>query len=289
MTIIFGLLSAFSYGYADFVGALAAKRVRAISVTTISFIFGLLIATALSFVVGANFSQAAITSGIYAGIASGIAISCLYAALALGPISIVSPLTAVISAIIPVIFDLATGAQLGPFALVAIGLVLVAVVLVAFVPGQDFRLPSLRALIYSVGAGLGFAGIFVFLDGAPSDSGLATLIVMRIVGVALMLVGLAYAFFRYRPKQFLETEIFGRSLIWLVLLAGSGDVLGNVFFLVATRAGELAIAAVLTSLYPVGTILLARIVLKERIAKSQSLGIVLAIGACVLIAIGKPA
>lgn len=289
MTIIFGLLSAFSYGYADFVGALAAKKVRAISVTTISFIFGLLIATALSFVVGANFSQAAITSGIYAGIASGIAISCLYAALALGPISIVSPLTAVISAIIPVIFDLATGAELGPFALVAIGLVLVAVVLVAFVPGQDFRLPSLRALIYSVGAGLGFAGIFVFLDGAPSDSGLATLIVMRIVGVTLMLAGLAYAFFRYRPKQFLETEIFGRSLIWLVLLAGSGDVLGNVFFLVATRAGELAIAAVLTSLYPVGTILLARIVLKERIAKSQSLGIVLAIGACVLIAIGKPA
>jgi drug/metabolite transporter (DMT)-like permease len=289
VTIIFGLLSAFSYGYADFVGALAAKRVRAISVTTISFIFGLLIATTLSFVVGANFSQAAITSGIYAGIASGIAISCLYAALALGPISIVSPLTAVISAIIPVIFDLATGAELGPFALVAIGLVLVAVVLVAFVPGQDFRLPSLRALIYSVGAGLGFAGIFVFLDGAPSDSGLATLIVMRIVGVLLMLAGLAYAFLRYRPKQFLETEIFGRSLIWLVLLAGSGDVLGNVFFLVATRAGELAIAAVLTSLYPVGTILLARIVLKERIAKSQSLGIVLAIGACVLIAIGKPA
>ena len=289
MTIIFGLLSAFSYGYADFVGALAAKKVRAISVTTISFIFGLLIATALSFVVGANFSQAAITSGIYAGIASGIAISCLYAALALGPISIVSPLTAVISAIIPVIFDLATEAELGPFALVAIGLVLVAVVLVAFVPGQDFRLPSLRALIYSVGAGLGFAGIFVFLDGAPSESGLATLIVMRIVGVLLMLAGLAYAFLRYRPKQFLETEIFSRSLIWLVLLAGSGDVLGNVFFLVATRAGELAIAAVLTSLYPVGTILLARIVLKERIAKSQSLGIALAIGACVLIAIGKPA
>ncbi len=289
MTIIFGLLSAFSYGYADFVGALAAKKVRALTVTTISFCFGLLLAIFMSLFVGANFSQAAISSGIYAGIASGIAISCLYAALALGPISIVSPLTAVISAVIPVIFDLATGAELGPFALIAIGLVLVAVVLVAFVPGQDFRLPSLRALLYSLGAGVGFAGIFVFLDGAPSDSGLATLIVMRVVGITLMLAGLSYAFFKYRPKQFLETSIFGRSLIWLVLLAGSGDVLGNVFFLVATRAGELAIAAVLTSLYPVGTILLARIVLKERIAKSQSLGIVLAIGACVLIAIGKPA
>jgi drug/metabolite transporter (DMT)-like permease len=289
VTIIFGLLSAFSYGYADFVGALAAKKVRAIAVTTISFVFGLGLATGLSLFIGASFSQAAVTSGIYAGICSGIAISCLYAALALGPISIVSPLTAVISAVIPVIFDLATGAKLGPFALVAIALILIAVVLVAFVPGLDFRLPSARALLYSIGAGVGFSGIFVFLDGAPSDSGLATLIVMRIVGVLLMFAGLAYAFFRYRPKQFLETEIFSRSLIWLVLLAGLGDVLGNVFFLVATRAGELAIAAVLTALYPVGTILLARIVLKERIAKSQSLGIVLAIGACVLIAIGKPA
>ncbi len=289
MTIIFGLLSAFSYGYADFVGALAAKKVRAVTVTTVAFCFGLLFAIVLSFFIGANFSQAAITSGIYAGIASGIAISCLYAALALGPISIVSPLTAVISAIISVIFDLTTGASLGPYSLIAIALILVAVVLVAFVPGQDFRLPSLKAVLYSLGAGFGFAGIFVFLDGAPSDSGLATLIVMRIVGIALMLAGLTYAFIKYRPKQFLETSVFGRSLIWLVLLAGSGDVLGNVFFLIATRAGELAIAAVLTSLYPVGTILLARIVLKERIAKSQTLGIVLAIAACVLIAIGKPA
>lgn len=289
MTIIFGLLSAFSYGYADFVGALAAKKVRAITVTTISFSFGLLIAIAMSFVVGANFSQASITSGIYAGLASGIAISFLYAALALGPISIVSPLTAVISALIPVVYDLATGAQLGPFALVAIVLVLVAVVLVAFVPGADFRLPSLRALLYAVGAGIGFAGIFIFLDSSPSDSGLATLIVMRIIGIGMMLVGLTYAFFKYRPAQFLETSIFKKPVIWLVLLAGSGDVLGNVSFLIANRAGELAIAAVLTSLYPVGTILLARIVLKERIAKSQSLGIVLAIGACVLIAIGKPA
>ena len=147
MTILFGLLSAFSDGYADFVGALAAKKVRAITVTTIAFIFGLVFSAGLSLFVGANFSQAAITSGIYAGIASGIAITCLYAALALGPISIVSTLTAVLSALIPVVYDLATGAMLGQFALVAIVLVLVAVVLVAFVPGQDFRLPSLRALL----------------------------------------------------------------------------------------------------------------------------------------------
>jgi drug/metabolite transporter (DMT)-like permease len=289
VTIIFGLLSAFSYGYADFAGALAAKKVRAISVTTVALFFGLLLAILLSLFVGATFSAAAVTAGLFAGISSAIAISCLYAALALGPISIVSPLTAVISALIPVVFDLATGARLGSFALVAVGLILISVVLVAFVPGQDFSLPSIPALLYSLAAGGGFAALFIVLDSAPSDAGLATLIVMRVVGIALMAAGLTFAFFKHRPEEFLERAIFSRSQVGLVFLAGLGDVTGNVFFQIATHAGQLAIASLLTSLYPVGTILLARIVLKERIAKSQSLGIVLAIGACVLIAIGKPA
>lgn len=286
MTIIFGLLSAFSYGYADFVGALAAKKARAIAVTSISLTIGLVIALLLSIWVGADFSPAARNAGIYAGVASGIALACLYAALALGPISIVSPLTAVVSAVIPVVIDMLSGQPLGPFALVAIGVVLVAIVLVAFVPGDDVRLPSLKAFLYSLGAGFGFAGIFVFLDSAPSDSGLATLIVMRVVGIIMMFGLLLIAWLRDRKEPFIERQIFSRSLIWLIALAGLGDVTGNVFFLIATREGAMAIAAVLTSLYPVGTILLARIVLKERIAASQTIGIVLAIGACALLAVG---
>ena len=285
MTIIFGLLSAFSYGAADFVGGLAAKQVRAIAVTTFSFSFGLLIALVLSLPIGADYSTGAITAGLFAGVASGIALSCLYAALALGPISIVSPMTAVISAVIPVVIDVIAGQSLGQFAILAIFLVLIAVVLVAFVPGQDVRLPSLKALIYSIGAGLGFAGIFVFLDAAPQDSGLATLVVMRVIGIFMMISGLTYSFLKTKPAQFIERKLFSKSLIWLVLFAGMGDVLGNVFFLIATRNGAMAIAAVLTSLYPVGTILLARIVLKEKIAKSQSLGIAIALVACALLAI----
>ncbi|MFM1779330.1 MAG: hypothetical protein RIS51_475, partial [Actinomycetota bacterium] len=67
MTIIFGLLSAFSYGYADFFGALAAKRIRALAVTTVSFVFGLALASLLSVFLGAEFSSATIWSGIFAG------------------------------------------------------------------------------------------------------------------------------------------------------------------------------------------------------------------------------
>ncbi len=284
MTILFGLLTAFSYGYADFVGAIAAKRVRALTVTTVAFSFGLLLAILFSLFAGASYNASVVLYGILAGICSAAAISFLYAALALGPISIVSPFTAVLSAIVPVIVDIAAGQALGELSLLAIVLILIAVVLVAFVPGQDVRLPTLRATIYSIGAGLGFAGTFVFIDAAPSDSGLGVLVVMRVIGIAILFALLAILLFSGKSKVLIEKEVFALSTIWLVLLAGFGDVTGNLFFIIATREGALAIAAVLTSLYPVGTILLAKIFLKERIAISQNIGIVLAVGACALLA-----
>jgi drug/metabolite transporter (DMT)-like permease len=284
VTILFGLLTAFSYGYADFVGAIAAKKVRALTVTTVAFSFGLLLALLFSLFAGASYNESVVLYGILAGICSAAAISFLYAALALGPISIVSPFTAVLSAIVPVIVDIAAGQALGELSLFAIVLILIAVVLVAFVPGQDVRLPTLRATIYSIGAGLGFAGTFVFIDAAPSDSGLGVLVVMRVIGITILFALLAILLFSGKSKVLIEKEVFALSTIWLVLLAGFGDVTGNLFFIIATREGALAIAAVLTSLYPVGTILLAKIFLKERIAISQNIGIVLAVGACALLA-----
>ena len=286
MTIIFGLLSAFSYGYADFVGAIAAKKVRALTVTVFSFSVGLAIALIASLFVGSDFSSETLRLGVMAGICSAIAISCLYQALALGPISIVSPFTAVLSALVPVIVDVSLGQKLSAFAGLAIALILIAVVLVAFVPGSKVRLPSLRATLYSVAAGLSFSGIFLILDATAKDSGLGPLVVMRSVGVILLFCALVAVWLRNRKKPFIETEIKNLKLIGLIFLAGTGDVIGNIAFLVATRQGALAIAAVLTSLYPVGTILLARIVLKERIALSQAVGIGIALGACVLLAVG---
>jgi drug/metabolite transporter (DMT)-like permease len=283
--LMFGLLSALSYGYADFVGAIAAKRVRALAVTTVSFGVGLVVAIFASLFLGASYELTTIQIGVLAGVCSAAAISFLYAALALGPISIVSPLTAVLSALLPVIVDLLTGATLSSLAGLAIVLILVAVVLVAFVPGADVRLPSLRATLYSVGAGVGFSGIFIFLDLAPSDSGLGVLVVMRLVGIAILFTGLVMLYLSRRSSVIVERELFAKSTLWLVVLAGFGDVSGNVFFLVATREGSLAVAAVLTALYPIGTILLARIFLKERIALSQNLGIALAITACALLAL----
>jgi drug/metabolite transporter (DMT)-like permease len=285
VTIIFGLLSAFSYGYADFVGALAAKRIRAMAVTTYSFSFGLLLAIVLAFVFGAEFTQSTVIASIFAGICSAAAISFLYAALALGPISIVSPLTAVVSAIIPVVVDVALGTTLSPYVAIAVVLILVAVVLVAFVPSPNLQLPTVRATLYGIGAGLGFAGIFLFLDFTDSNSGLGPLVIMRFVGLIILFGLLLVVFLRSKQEPLIE-KVTDIKLAGLIVLASVGDVMGNVAFLIATRAGDLAIAAVLTSLYPVGTILLARIFLKERIAKSQTVGIVLALIGTTLIAVG---
>jgi len=286
VTILFGLLTAFSYGYADFVGAVAAKKVRALAVTTVAFMFGLVLALFASIFVGAEYSLSVIQIGALAGVCSAAAITFLYAALALGPISITSPFTAVLSAIIPVGFDIASGQQLSSLAGVAIVLILIAVVLVAFVPGSDVRLPSLKATLYSIGAGLGFSGIFLFLDMAPADSGLGVLVIMRVVGIVLMLGGLVALMISGKSKVLIEKELFAAGTIWLVLLAGLGDVSGNVFFIIAANQGALAVAAVLSTLYPVGTILLARVFLSERIALSQNIGILLAIAACAMLALG---
>lgn len=285
VSILFGLLTAASYAYADFVGALAAKRVRAIAVTTGSFISGLPIAIFLALFVGAEFSPETVQAGILAGFCSALGVTCLYAALALGPISIVSPLTAVLSAIIPVAVDLSLGQQISELAGFAVALILIAVVLVAFVPGNAVRLPSLKSFVYSIGAGLGFSGMFVFLDQAPSTSGMGALIVLRVMGMILMFIALTVLWLRSGRETFIEKEIFTAKVLGLIFLTSLGDVTGNFFFLVAAREGSLAISAVLASLYPVGTILLARIVLKERIAISQSVGIALGLGAVALLAL----
>ena len=124
------------------------------------------------------------------------------------------------------------------------------------------------------------------LRDAPEGSGLGVLVVMRVVGLILLAGGLVGLLLSGKSKVLVERELFGKAVLPLVLLAGLGDVTGNVFFMIATSSGALAVAAVLTSLYPVGTILLARIFLKERIALSQNIGIALAIGACALLAAG---
>lgn len=284
LTIIFGILSAASYGVGDFFGALASKKIRALSATALALIVGLVLAIVLSWFIGAEYSRETIIGGGLAGLASAVAIALFYAAMALGPIAIITTITTVVAATTPLVYDLVTGEPLKIIEIAAIGLLILAATLVGFVPGSDVRLPSLRATLYATGAGLGFSAFFIFLDATPADSGLASLVMMRATGAPLLLLALIVVWLKNRPQPLIELEARSPRVASLIIGAGLLDVLGNVFFLSATRAGALSISAVLASMGLVFTILMARVVLKERVAGSQALGIAMAILAVGLLA-----
>jgi uncharacterized membrane protein len=282
LTIILGFATSLVYGFADFFGALASRKIQPVTVTFLAGVVGAGFVALLSISVGAEYSTSAITWGLIAGFASAIAMSALYAALALGPISVVSPLSAVVMAIVPMCVGFIQGDRFSGLGFVALAAILIAVFLVGFVPAQDVRLPSLRATLLGVVAGLGMGTVLICADQAPVDSGLATVIVLRTTAAALL--GLATAFIFFKNPKSTKPRI-GAGIWTAVALTGIFDASANVFFLLATRLGSLTVVGVLVALYPLGTIILARIFLHERLAKSQMAGILLALGGSALLAI----
>ena len=159
LTIIFGFATSLVYGFADFFGALGSKRIQPVVVTFWSGLSGLGLLLVASLFMGADFSDSGIFWGITAGVASAFAMTCLYASLAIGPISILSPLGAVVSAIVPMIVGSLQGDRFSLWGWVALAGILAAVVLVGFVPGEDVRLPSTKGLLLGLAAGAGIGAV----------------------------------------------------------------------------------------------------------------------------------
>ena len=282
LTIVLGFATALVYGFADFFGAIASKKIAPVIVTCLSGATGLLFLFALTPIFGATANPDAIGWGVWAGVWSAFAMTCLYASLAIGPISILSPVGAVVSAIVPAMVGFAQGDRFSWLGWVAIALILIAVVLVGFVPGEDVRLPSAKGLLLAIGAGLGIGAVLICLDAAPQDSGLTPVILLRAVSALLLGVYFIGSLIlgRVKPSQKVSRKF------WFALLgAGLLDSSANVFFLMASRAGSLTVVSVLTALYPLGTIILARVFLKEKIARVQTVGVLLALAASALLAI----
>lgn len=289
LTVILGFATSLVYGFADFFGAIAARRINAVLVTFLSGISGLLFLLALTPALGASFDNETLFWGIAAGLASAFAMTCLYASLAIGPISIVSPLGAVVSAIVPAAVGFALGERFGWLGWIALAVILVAVALVGFIPGDAVRLPTAKGLILGIAAGSGIGVVLICLAMAPDSSGLGPVILLRAVSAgtlgALLLVRIVS---RAKGQRIKLTEGKVEPKFWIaVIIAGLFDSSANVFFLLAARVpdGTLTVVSVLTALYPLGTIILARLVLKERIALVQQIGIALALGGSVLLAL----
>lgn len=281
--VALGLLSAIVYGSADFVGGVAARRIGALRVTAVGAVSGLVLLFLSLPLVGGAWTPAAIGWGALSGVVGSVAVFLLYACLAIGPMSILSPLTAVISAIVPLTWGLIGGDRFAPIGYVALGVALIAVVLVGFVPERGAVRPSGRALLMAVGAGVFIGGFLILLDQTPADSGVVPLIANRAVNGAIMwsVVGLAVLRARTRPAG---ADRFTAPGAGLAAASGVLDASANVLILIGLRAGDLSTMSVLVALYPAGTILLAAIVLRERIAPVQWIGLALAIGAAGMLA-----
>jgi len=280
LAVVVGVASALVFGAADFLGGLAATRISPIRVTALATLVGIGVLLVLLPIVGGTWSVEAVALGALSGVTGSLAIVLLYACLAIGPMSILSPLTAVVSAIVPLTAGLVRGESLSTIGYVAIGIALVAVVLVGFVKEKHAVRPSLRGILMAIASGALIGAFLIIIDLTPDDSGLVPLVVNRTTSATIMFAVVGVLLLARRGGT-----TGWRPGLALAVACGVVDAVANVGLLLGLRIGELSVMSVLTALYPAGTIILAAIVLKERIAIVQYVGLVLAIAAAAMLAL----
>jgi drug/metabolite transporter (DMT)-like permease len=264
IALLLALGSSLAYGCADFLGGLGARKAHVLRTVMIAAPASLAVELLLWPVLGASFDPATLGWGAASGVASAAAFALLYRTLAIGPMNVLSPVTALVSAALPVAVGLLQGEHLTAAGLVGLPLALVAVVLVSAGHGAGSARPSRTALLLAFGAGAAIALQLVFLHQAPSGSGVGPLITGRAVSSAVTLAAAGLLRRRLGP----ERPAYGMSAA-----AGILDSVANLLFLLAARGGDLTVVAVVTALYPAGTVLLARGVLAERIHRGQLVGL----------------
>jgi drug/metabolite transporter (DMT)-like permease len=264
IALLLALGSSLAYGCADFLGGLGARKAHVLRTVMVAAPASLAVELLLWPVLGASFGPAALGWGAASGVASAAAFALLYKTLAIGPMNVLSPVTALVSAALPVGVGLLQGERLGMAGLLGLPLALVAVVLVSAGHGAGAARPSRTALLLAFGAGAAIALQLVFLHQAPAGSGVAPLIIGRAVSSAVTLGAAGILRRRLGPD---------RPAYALSAAAGVLDSLANLLFLLAARSGDLTVVAVVTALYPAGTVLLARGVLAERIHRGQLAGL----------------
>jgi drug/metabolite transporter (DMT)-like permease len=276
VSVVLALLAALVYGVSDFFGGLASRGAKALTVLIYNYPFGAVIMVALLPFFPGHVSGRTLAWSCAGGAFGLFGVGLLYSALAIAPMNVVSPITAVLTAVVPVVFGVATGERPGVSAWIGIVVGMVAVVLISRTPSDHPHGPvQLRPVLMAIGAGFGFGGYFICLARSDVDSGLWPVVIARIAAALLVFPVALYAgALTVPPPQVLR----------LALFSGALDAGANLFFLLATRHGYLSIASVLTALYPAGTVALAAAVLHERTGRWQRVGLALAAGSVVLVA-----
>jgi len=277
MAALLALSAAVAYGVGDFLGGVAARRESATVVVLWSHLVGLAMLVALAPLLGGEPSPRALAIGAGAGLLGGAGVALFYRGLAVGAMSVVAPIAALLSAAVPVVVGLVNGERPTTAALAGIAMALGAIVLVSRDTTAGVKAPvPWRALALAVSAGLAFGLFFVVISHAPDGSGIWPLVGARAASVSLFVALGAAGVTASAPP---------RGAIGAIVACGVLDAAANVLFLTALDHGLMSVVAVLTALYPAGTVLLARFVLGEHLSAVQRAGLGVAGMAAVLIAL----
>jgi drug/metabolite transporter (DMT)-like permease len=280
LPILYGLLSGISWGAGDFAGGLASRKLGAYRAVFYSDLIGLVLILFVSiFYREALPSRFVIVNAALGGMLGTFGLLMLYRALSQGRMSIAAPVSALVAALLPVAVGLFTQGLPTLFQFIGFGFALAAIWLISQGSSNErFRLEHLADLRLPLLAGLGFAGYFIFLHRASNGSDLlfTPMIISRTAGTVLILMVVLA-----RRDSF----VVPREAWPIVLTNATLDVGGNLFFILASQTGRLDISAVLSSLYPGSTVILAWLFLKEKISPKQIAGIVSALIAIVLFSV----
>lgn len=276
--LLVALASATAYGTSDFLGGLASRRVDVLRVLVLSYPVSAVLMTIAALPVGGAPSPADLAWGAAAGLVMATAAWSFYLALATGPISIVSPITGLLSAAVPVMVGLALGEHIDTPTLLGIGVALVAVVLVSLVPHADTHAthPFTRTVaMLTILSGLAWAFSYVFTDRISESAGLWALVAAR-WSATLGVWGVAAARRSLRPPT--------GAAAGQAAAIGTLDAVAHLTMMLALHGGQLSVGSVVISMFPAVTIVCAVTVLGERLSRVQAAG--LALGALGVVLIG---
>lgn len=281
LSILYGITSALSWGAADFAGAIAARKLSVYRVVFYSNFLGLL-ALLVSLAIYPETipeAQSIILAGV-AGVFGSISLLVLFYSMASGQISIAAPVSALFAAALPVFVGIYTQGPPAPIQFIGFGLALLAVWLISQGEQQRLHIDRLFNLILPLLAGCGFGSYFIFMHYAVigMSSSIWPMIASYSTGTLMTLV-LVVA----RRETFIV-----KPDAWIVIAVNVVcNIGGNLFYILALKSGRLDISAVLSSLYPGGTVILARLILKERISFRQWIGIIASLIAIILFTAGR--
>ena len=273
MAYLFAIASAALYGAADFLGGMASRRASTMAVVVWSQAAGLvMLLLVLPLLPDASPSRSDWFWGAVAGIAGSVGVGLLYRALAIGTMAVVAPTTAVCAVVIPVMAGLLAGERLAGLTIAGIGLAVVAIVLVSQERGTTSVARKGIGIAFLSGVAIGF--FFLALARTAPAAGMWPLVASRAISLVLFGgLGLATA----------QPMMMASPVARIAIGGGVVDMAANALYLAATRYGALSIVVTLASLYPASTVILARVVLGERLSRWQIAGVVCALGAIALI------